>query len=1034
MAQLKDTIITGGLRVTDTIISDAISVTENETIANGDRIAIVDSSEDSKLTGSSVTFDGSTTSKALSQKGTWESFSADGHTHAYSEITGTPTLGTLSAIDDAPSNGNEYVRKNGAWAVSSGGGGEVTPVWGDITGTIGDQTDLQTALDDKADVIISSASGAVASFSDGGDGMPVTALTVGIEPVQDLHGYDNPWPAGGGKNLCSMEDQTFTAYKQVEITPIPAGTYVYSGIVTSNDTDSNYCYISFRDEDENEWASKAFTRSTGTTRATSGSFTVSAPIKYIRLYAGANSAQSSGDTATYKDNMIEPGSTATSFAPYSNVCPISGWTQAKVTRTGKNLWNSTNALTATIYASNNKIMTYEGWKVIYAPCKPNTTYTLSKVLSERFVVAYTKELPANNVQVYNKVTANENTLVTYTTGADANYIVAIVYSTSDTKTYEEIAATIQIELGETASTYQPYSGTSVTIDLDGTVYGGTLDVLTGTLTVDRAIHTFDGTDTYKSSGWRRSETSFGFYFPWTLTQNATSRAANIDAFIISDKLPTQTYSDLYDMNVDWGVSVYNTTTNDIGIVMRIGVPSITSASDLSAWLDDNPITVVYQLAEPLTYTLTPQQLTLLKKENNIFADCGNISLEYRADTKSYVDEIVSESQTGHSIYYVKGTQTATTGAWTGDLPEVSELYEGLTINYWLPFSGSGNATLELTLKDGVSSGAVNCYFTGTSRVTTQSPANSFILFTYHTVTINGTQYTGWWRQNDNNTTNILSLYEANGNYIADSKICRNQLLLQIDEDTLTPLNNANSTGTTKTMLTDVAFNPYGRIYYYNTTTEVSAGAAISAGSLYFHCNFDLRYTFNCGQTLTAHKYIYLKVILQTNGMVKIATGQCWAQDLPTTNDGYLYILLGRVYSTYQMMLYIDHPVYYHDGTSIRKYLGGIIALDSPKLTGTPTSVTLDFDDNSNAIATNAYVWSHDCIAIWGTVSQGTTATFTDSKIASDNWYVQQLLFDTPSSVTSDVTWTTNATNHTITLTGTFTAATNVVIILQLAQS
>jgi hypothetical protein len=22
-----------------------------------------------------------------------------------------------------------------------------------------------------------------------------------LEPVQDLHGYDKPWPAGGGKNL-----------------------------------------------------------------------------------------------------------------------------------------------------------------------------------------------------------------------------------------------------------------------------------------------------------------------------------------------------------------------------------------------------------------------------------------------------------------------------------------------------------------------------------------------------------------------------------------------------------------------------------------------------------------------------------------------------------------------------------------------------------------------------------------------------------------------------------------------------------------
>ena len=34
-------------------------------------------------------------------------------------------------------------------------------------------------------------------------------VTVPITPVQDLHGYDAPWPAGGGKNKFD-----YTAYKQ----------------------------------------------------------------------------------------------------------------------------------------------------------------------------------------------------------------------------------------------------------------------------------------------------------------------------------------------------------------------------------------------------------------------------------------------------------------------------------------------------------------------------------------------------------------------------------------------------------------------------------------------------------------------------------------------------------------------------------------------------------------------------------------------------------------------------------------------------
>lgn len=68
-----------------------------------------------------------------------------------SYLTNKPTLGTLSAKDDAPSDSKEYVRKNGAWVQSSGGGGSTTTTisWGDIEGTLSNQTDLQNALNAK---------------------------------------------------------------------------------------------------------------------------------------------------------------------------------------------------------------------------------------------------------------------------------------------------------------------------------------------------------------------------------------------------------------------------------------------------------------------------------------------------------------------------------------------------------------------------------------------------------------------------------------------------------------------------------------------------------------------------------------------------------------------------------------------------------------------------------------------------------------------------------------------------------------------
>lgn len=62
---------------------------------------------------------------------------------AYADLTGTPTLGTLAAESWPASDGNEYVAKNGAWTVASGGGA-VDSVFG-RTGAVAAQSGDYTA-------------------------------------------------------------------------------------------------------------------------------------------------------------------------------------------------------------------------------------------------------------------------------------------------------------------------------------------------------------------------------------------------------------------------------------------------------------------------------------------------------------------------------------------------------------------------------------------------------------------------------------------------------------------------------------------------------------------------------------------------------------------------------------------------------------------------------------------------------------------------------------------------------------------------
>lgn len=62
-------------------ISNVGAITTTTALASGDRIVITDSSDSSKVKGTTITFDGSTTTQALSRKGTWESFATSSHTH-----------------------------------------------------------------------------------------------------------------------------------------------------------------------------------------------------------------------------------------------------------------------------------------------------------------------------------------------------------------------------------------------------------------------------------------------------------------------------------------------------------------------------------------------------------------------------------------------------------------------------------------------------------------------------------------------------------------------------------------------------------------------------------------------------------------------------------------------------------------------------------------------------------------------------------------------------------------------------------------
>ena len=337
---------------------------------------------------------------------------------------------------------------------------------------------------------------------------PAVSLKVFLEPKQDLNGYDHPWPAGGGKNLIAPIDRSFvnngvsclcsasaetvslkgTAtgsggryMKMKQDIVLPAGNYVLSKTAISGKSQASY--IVNRTDDDAYISGFRFSLEEETS-----------------VYVGANVL----DKTVYDEVVhlqIETGNTATAWAPYSNICPISGWGEVSVNHSA---------------------------------------------------------------------------------------------TSADTPTEYEVEFTQQ-----------------------GTVYGGTVDIVSGVLSVTWAILSNPQNLNWisnSSQGMKNFQTASGTVSKKNGSNNwKCSRYSN--GFIGTDKSE--------------GIFIF-----DSGEVCirdyRYWEHGGTSAEEAAFKTSLADVTIAYELATPQTYNLTPEQVTMLLGNNYLSTEDGTITLTYMA--------------------------------------------------------------------------------------------------------------------------------------------------------------------------------------------------------------------------------------------------------------------------------------------------------------------------------------------------------------------------------------------------------------------
>lgn len=160
------------------------------------------------------------------------------------------------------------------------------------------------------------------------------------------------------------------------------------------------------------------------------------------------------------------------------------------------------------------------------------------------------------------------------------------------------------------------NGTDTSYLLGGSYYGGTLDVVTGELTVTHAIKTYKG-----SSGevWNYSERG-GNRRVFIVLDEAKASATDFWANIASGGADSS-YPDPWKMR----------TNSNTRPSLIIGVDNtISSADDWKALLANTNMIVVYPLAEPITVSLTPAEVALLAGNNTLATDGDSLSVTYMA--------------------------------------------------------------------------------------------------------------------------------------------------------------------------------------------------------------------------------------------------------------------------------------------------------------------------------------------------------------------------------------------------------------------
>ena len=337
--------------------------------------------------------------------------------------------------------------------------------------------------------------------------------------------------------------------------------------------------------------------------------------------------------------QLELGSTATPFAPYSNIRPLSGWDKLNLNAAGNNLVpnfeNYTmNGITMTVAADGtitlNGTSTGDGFIYLIKEFNlPAGSYALSlnnetTVGSSGADTVYCAVRDAANDWIVQAYCIQSNTIGVGTTGVGIVDFMLVVPAGVTLNNYK---MAIQLEVGSAVTEWKPYQGKLHTVQIGQTVYGGKLDWLTGKLMAEWAMKTLDGTEAqlHIHDGWSDGMFDVHEFFKDAVSVDGYAAKANI----ICSHLPVATPADMANDRANIGVGQGQTNVLFARIGKEYNTVELIRAYLAAQKNAGTPVQIAYKLATPIEIQLTPTEIIALPGVNTLYGDGDTITAKFR---------------------------------------------------------------------------------------------------------------------------------------------------------------------------------------------------------------------------------------------------------------------------------------------------------------------------------------------------------------------------------------------------------------------